>query len=189
MSLSKLSTNSINGIWNFLSLENISQFSQVNKDFHKMYKQEQKKKELKLKNFIKEYFPTKLLDADIDAKSIYRIQDEKQNPINIMLINCINEDEYLQSKNYVTLIRYDKWVMRGYSYRIAYKYLSMGYRAELLYYHESKTFDVVLVGGSNGLDALSNEDKVRKIKKGKKKTIFEAFDIILDNNKLDKYLK
>jgi hypothetical protein len=187
MSFQEISTNSISGICDFLSHEDMSQFSQVNKDFHKMYKQEQKKKELKLKNFMKEYFPTKLLDAGIDAKSIYRIQYEKQNPINTMLINCINED--LQSKNYVTLIKYDRWVMRGYSYRIAYKYLSLGYRAELLYYHKSRTFDVVLVGGSNGLDAQFNEDKVRKVKKGKLKTIFQALNIILDDNNMDKYLR
>ena len=31
--------------------------------------------------------------------------------------------------------------------------------------------------------------KVRKPKKGKLKTIFQAFEIILDDNKMDKYLR
>ena len=187
MSLSKLSINSISGICDFLSHEDMSQLSQVNKDFREIYKQEQKKEKHKLKIFVKKHFPTKLLDVGIDVKSIYRIQYEKKNPINTKLMTCINQ--HLQSKNYVTLIKYDRWVMRGYSYRIAYKYLSLGYRAELLYYHKSRTFDVVLAGGSNGLDYQFNEDKVRKVKKGKMKTIFQAFDIILDDNKMDKYLR
>jgi hypothetical protein len=184
MSLSKLSTNSISGICDFLSHEDMSQLSQVNKDFREIYKREQKKKELKLKCFVKKHFPISLLTPGFLERSIPKIKCEKKNPINTMLMTCINQ--YQKSKNQVILVKHDRWVKCGHSYMIAYKYLSLDYKAELLYYHKSRTFDVVLAGGNNGLNAQFNEDKVRK---GKMKTIFQAFDIILDNNKLDKYLR
>lgn len=187
MSLCKLSTNSISGICDFLSHEDMSQLSQVNKDFREIYKREQKKKELKLKCFVKKHFPISLLTPGLLERSIQKIKYEKKNPINTMLMSCINH--YQESKNQVILVKHDRWVMCGHSYMIAYKYLPLEYKAELLYYHKSRTFDVVLARGSNGLDAQFNEDKVRKVKKGKLKTIFQALNIILDDNKMDKYLR
>ena len=36
-------------------------------------------------------------------------------------MTCI--DKNLQSVNHVNLLSYTKWIMRGHSYRIAYKYI------------------------------------------------------------------
>lgn len=183
---SNISSNSIANICGFLSENDMSQYSQVNKGIYKIYKQKQEEKKKKLKKFIETHFPTELLNVGINNESIYRIQYEKKNPITSLLMTCI--DKNLQSINHVNLLSYTKWIMCGHSYRIAYTYVGMGYRAELLYYHKNRTFDIVLAGGSNGWDAQDNEEKLEKLTKGKLETIFQAFDIILDNNKLDKYL-
>lgn len=47
-------------------------------------------------------------------------------------MTCINH--YQESKNQVILVKHDRWVMCGHSYLIAYKYLSLDYKAELLYF-------------------------------------------------------
>ena len=184
---SKISPDSIAKICRFLSVNDMSKYSRVNKGIYEIYKKEQEEEKKKLKKLIKTHFPTGLLNVGINTKSIYRIQYEKKNPVNTLLMTCIDKD--LQSVNHVNLLSYTKWIMRGHSYRIAYKYIGMGYRAELLYYYKNRTFDIVLAGGSNGWDAQYNEEKIKKLTKGKFQTIFQAFDIILDNNKLDKYLR
>ena len=49
-------------------------------------------------------------------------------------MTCINH--YQESKNQVILVKHDRWIMCGHSYMIAYKNLSLDYKAELLYYHK-----------------------------------------------------
>lgn len=184
---SNISSHSIANIYDFLSVDNRINFAQTNKDYYKIYKQKQEEEIKKLKKFIKTHFPTKLLSTGFKYESIYRIQNETKNPVTTLLMTCI--DKHLQSENYVTLIKYNEWIKRGYPYSIAYKYLSLGYKVELLYFPHNMTYDIIMTGGSNIFDVRFSENNIKKIKKGKFQTIFQAFDIILDNNKLDKYLR
>ena len=160
-----ISCNSISTILDCLPLIGSNKFALTNKNFYKIYKKKYIEF-IKLYIFIQKNFPTPLVSIGLKYKSIYRIKDEKKNPVTTLLMTCI--DKHLQSNNIVTLIKSDKWIKRGDSYCIAYKYTSHGDRFELRYFPKNTTFDIVLD---------SEEQKL----KGSFKNIFEAFDSILND--------
>lgn len=178
----------IDGIISFLPKRDQYKLLRVNKLWHWKVNDKLDKDTKTLKEYIHKHFVNELIHPGIDTKSFqFRITDMKMNPTTKLLLSVICK--HVQTPKYVTLIRPSEWVLSGSCFLVGYKYLSMGYRAELVYFTTSETFDVVLGGGSNGMDADYNANKISKMLIGKLKTIYEAFDIILDEDKLDKCLR
>jgi hypothetical protein len=178
----------IGGIISFLPKKEQYKLLRVNKMWNKKVKDKLDKDMKTLQEYIDKHFVNELIHPGIDTKSFqFRITDMKMNPTTKLLLSVICK--HVQTPKYVTLIRPSEWVLNGHCFRVGYKQLSMGYRAELVYFTTSETFDVVLGGGSNGMDADYNANKISKMLIGKLKTIYEALDIINDEDKRDKCLR
>ncbi len=176
-------------ISSFLSLNDKSKLLGINKTWKKNIMSEIKKEEKKLIHFIKKNFKDEVIELPYMFSQLNKVNNiirKKKISKTKLLMKAFTKN---LSNNHSYVFNYKDWVNMGNSYIIALTYLSMGYSAVLVYLYKKGTFEIKYYGGSNGLDAQHNANEIIQLKDGSIKNIYEALDIIMDRNKIHKYLK